>query len=137
MTACAPSSFSSSINFSPFAVRTRRRAHTLFQFLPHGIRLSFPEATLQIGNNPLKGLLQHTPAIAPVVVKLQLFTIGTVEDHSHRLFGEAVNGCVEVKAVFLRHRLEIHSGDRVVFDIAPTAGLDTTVVNGEAVIRDD
>ena len=60
------------------AAGTGRGGHILLQFLAHGVRLGLTDAPLDVGDDTLKGLLQSAAAVAPLIVKLQLFPLGPV-----------------------------------------------------------
>ena len=67
----------------------------------------------------------------------ELFAARAVEDDVHGLLREAGDRRVQVEVIFLRQGVEVHPRDGVAADIAPAAGLDAAVVDGEGRVRDD
>ena len=106
------------------AVGAGSGGHTLLQFLfrPVGLGLGIPPG--HIGQNALKGLLQHTVAVAAIVLHLQFFSAGAVENHIPGKFRQLLPRCMQGKAVFLRHGGIVHQADAVGLGGAPTCDLN-------------
>ena len=110
-------------------------AHHLLQLFLAGVGLGLLEAALNIVADALKGLVQRALAPGLVIVQLQLFPLGAVEDDVFHLCGKLLPGGVQGEMVFLGQSVEVHPGDAVGADIPPAAGLDGPFQNGFALIR--
>ena len=86
--------------------------------------------------NALKGLLQDAHTVSPVVAHTELFALGAVQDHIHRLFREAFYRLRQGKTVFLGKRLEIHTENGIGTGAAPAGDLDRAVKNRLILIGD-
>ena len=102
-----------------------------------GIGLSLLIAAFQIVADALEGLVENALAPGLVVVKLQLFALGAVEDHVLDLVGQAVVGLGQGEAVLLAEGFEIHTADAVGADGRPARGGDGSVQNGFGAVGDD
>ena len=91
----------------------------------------------QIVDNPLKGLLQSAPAVAAIVLQFQFFSLGAVEQGIHSLGRELLQGCIQGKTEFPAQGLVVHPADGVVFRVAPAAGDNTALQDGQAFVGHD
>ena len=110
--------------------------HALLQLLPGGIGLGLPIASGNIVQDSLKGLLQHSHAVAPVIGHVQLFRAGAVENHLHGLFGKGIDRIRQGEMVFLGQSLEIHPENGVRPGTLPAGSLNGPVKNGLRFVRD-
>ena len=105
--------------------------------LAHPVGLCLAIAAADVVQDALEGLLQRALAGAALVDKLELLAAGAVEDGVHGLLGQVGQRVRELKVVFLPQRVEVHPGDGVVLDVAPAAGLNAALQNGETGVGDD
>ena len=90
---------------------------------------------LNVVANALKGLMQNALASGLVIVQIQLFAPGAVQHNVLNLCGKIIPGRGQLETVFLGQRLKIHAGNAVGPDVAPAAGLNGAVQNGNRSVR--
>ena len=112
-------------------------SHALLQLLADVVRLGLLIAALHIVQHALKGLLQNTVAVAPLIVERQLFLAGAVENDLLGLVRQLGKGRIQIKVVLLGHGLEIHPSNGIVFHIAPAGHLNAAVQQGQVRIGND
>ena len=112
-----------------------RGGHALLQLLAHGIGGRLPEAAFQIGDDPLKGLLQDAGTGAPVVSHLQLFPFGAIEDDVLGGLGQRGEGLGQGEMVFLCQGVKIHAENGVCADAVPAGNLNGALQNGLGRVR--
>ena len=118
------------------ALGTGGRGHAFLQLLPGRVGLGLPVAAGDIVQDALKGLLQHTHAVAPVVGHPQLFPPGAIEDHIQSFPGQLLHGNRQGEMVLLGQGLEVHPEDGIGSGALPAGGLDGTLKNRFVLIRD-
>ena len=89
-------------------LRAGTRRHHLLQLPFAGIGLSLSVAALDVVADALEGLVQDALAPGLVVVQLQLFPIGAVEDDLLHLVGQVRPGGGQGEVVFLRQGVKVH-----------------------------
>ena len=110
------------------AALTRRAGalgHELLELPLAGVGLGFLIPALQVVG--LEGLVQGAPAPGLVIVQLQLFAPGAVENHVPNLRGQLAHRGLQGEAVFFRQGLKIHPADAVGADGVPPRGHDGPV----------
>ena len=111
-------------------VRAGTLAHQLLQLLPAGVGLGLLIAALDVVADALKGLLQNALAPGLVIVQLQGFPLGAVEDDVFRLIAETVPRLSQGKLVLFTQSVEVHPGNAVPPNVVPAAGLNRPAQNG-------
>ena len=119
------------------AMTAGRCRHTFLQFLPHRVGLRLSDTALDIGNDAFECLFQRTASVSTLIVQVQLLTARAIEDHLHGLLRKLPDGHMKIKMIFQSKRLKIHSGNGVILDIAPAAGLNPAVENRNGRIGND
>ena len=74
--------------------------HQLLQLPLAGVALSLLIAALHVVADALEGLVQHALSPGLVIVELQLFPLGAVEDDVPGLVGQGFPGLLQGEAVF-------------------------------------
>ena len=111
-------------------------AHALLQLLPGGVGLGLGEPPLHVVQDALKGLLEGTHSIGPVVGELQFLPLRAVEDDLLGRRGKVLEGGAQVKVVLLGQGLEVHPGDGVPLHVLPAGDGDGPVQDGQGGVGD-
>ena len=104
--------------------------HTLLQLLAHGVGGCLPVAALQVGDDPLEGLLQNPHAGTPVVGHLQLLPLGAVEDDVLGLLRQGGKGFRQGEMIFLSQGVKIHAKNGICAHAVPAGDLNGPLQNG-------
>ena len=111
--------------------------HALLQLPLHGVGLGLPVAPLQIVDNALKGLVQGTLAPGLVVVEGELLPIGAVQNDVQHLFGQILDGGVQLEFILFGQGVKVHPGDAIGLDVVPARGSDGPLHNGQILVGDN